>query len=586
MDTRHARRRRWMPAVAAVFTLAALVAFGAAAYALGVPGQWTALPGPGGGLVTDIETSPGFVNDNLVLVAVNPGGVFRSIDGGLSYARSSRGLTDRRVNAVAISKHLPDDGLVFAATDGGLFRSSDSGVSWTQVTAGLPAAAINGVEISLHVAESNRIYAAVEGHGVFVSFDRGVNWQNAGSAGLTDLNLQGLHISRGPAGTDELVVWTEQTVLRSIGPTTSWVNIGADASLPSFYVPLSAALSPRFANDDTLFIGTSARGIWFSTNRGASSTRSTQSAADVGAVHSVAVSTNFPTDSTVWAASSTAGALRSTDGGVSFASNTSGLRETDIRQIGLSPDMLVNPVILAGRASGGVSRSPDRGMTWWNAVHGLAGSRIADIGFSSAFGSDQIVLAGGTNAVQRSLDGGLLFEELSAAPPSRNVTAFAASPATASDASSLVAIGTQGLYRTFTNGLWWVEANTGLSDVLRANVRVIAYAPDYATSFNLLVGGAGGVARSVNGGHTWTDVSAGFGLADLQVTALVYDSASVVYASTTAGGVYRSNDGGSTWTALNAGLGTTLVWDVAGSGATVLAATPLGIYRSTDGAAT
>jgi photosystem II stability/assembly factor-like uncharacterized protein len=164
-----------MPAVAAVFTLAALVAFSAAAYALGVPGQWTALPGPGGGLVTDIETSPGFVNDNLVLVAVNPGGVFRSIDGGFSYARSSSGLTDRRVNAVAISKHLPDDGLVFAATDGGLFRSSDSGVSWAQVTAGLPAAAVNGVEISLHVAESNRVYAAVEGQGVFVSFDRGVN---------------------------------------------------------------------------------------------------------------------------------------------------------------------------------------------------------------------------------------------------------------------------------------------------------------------------------------------------------------------------------------------------------------------------
>ena len=88
---------------------------------------------------------------------------------------------------------------------------------------------------------------AVEGQGVFVSFDRGVNWQNAGPDGLTDLNLQGLHIARGPAGTDELVVWTEQTVFRSIGPDTSWVNIGADASLPAFYVPLSAALSPRFA---------------------------------------------------------------------------------------------------------------------------------------------------------------------------------------------------------------------------------------------------------------------------------------------------------------------------------------------------
>ena len=127
------------------------------------------------------------------------------------------------------------------------------------------------------------------------------------------------------------------------------------------------------------------------------------------------------------------------------------------------------------------------------------------------------MLAGGTNAVQRSVDGGLLFEELTSVPPSRNVTAFAASPATASDASSFVAIGTQGLYRTFTNGLWWVEANTGLSDVLRANVRVIAYAPDYATSIQRARRRRRRGGGSVNGGHTWTDVSASFGLADLQV---------------------------------------------------------------------
>lgn len=91
----------------------------------------------------------------------------------------------------------------------------------------------------------------------------------------------------------------------------------------------------------------------------------------------------------------------------------------------------------------------------------------------------------------------------------------------------------------------------------------------------LIAGGTDGIARSTDRGHTWqratiTDPVAGLAASD-----------DVVLAATLGGGVLRSTDAGRTWQASNFGLAsldvTAVVWD---AGDTVIAATATGIHRS------
>lgn len=91
----------------------------------------------------------------------------------------------------------------------------------------------------------------------------------------------------------------------------------------------------------------------------------------------------------------------------------------------------------------------------------------------------------------------------------------------------------------------------------------------------LIAGGTDGIARSTDRGDTWqratiTDPVAGLAASD-----------DVVLAGTLGGGVLRSTDAGRTWQASNFGLAsldvTAVVW---GTGETVIAATAAGIHRS------
>ncbi|MBM4437534.1 MAG: hypothetical protein FJ029_09920 [Actinobacteria bacterium] len=386
--------RLWVATLAAIVATALLALPGGA---VGSAGVWTPLPGPAGGLVSDIVPSPGVANDKTVFVALNPGGVFRSRDNGITYERWMTGLTDRRVNALAASRHLPDDGLVLAGTQAGLFKSTNAGATWSQV-AGVPQQSVTGVEFSPTFLTSQRAYAAVSGVGVYVSNDRGATWQLGGLGGLTGLDLAGLHLAEGRSGADTLVAWTSNRMFRSCDNAAAWTDIGG-GGLPASFIPLSVALSFDFSADRTMVLGTRDNGIWHSTNEGSAWTASTMPDPWPGRVTSVEISHTFGRDNRVFAATSLGGVLRSTDRGVGFGPMNQGLKDVALSRIALSSDFLKFPLVFAGRAAGGVSVSADEGLSWQNVVHGLAGDSVTGIGFSDHFATDGILLATGLNAI-------------------------------------------------------------------------------------------------------------------------------------------------------------------------------------------
>jgi photosystem II stability/assembly factor-like uncharacterized protein len=99
------------------------------------------------GATSNIEAlavSPSFANDGTVLVSVLGKGLFKSVDGGNTFAAAGRNLLDMNVvfanipNAVAcpivFSPDYGRDQTVFGFAPSGFYRSTDGGEQWTDIT--------------------------------------------------------------------------------------------------------------------------------------------------------------------------------------------------------------------------------------------------------------------------------------------------------------------------------------------------------------------------------------------------------------------------------------------------------------------
>lgn len=100
----------------------------------------------------------------LLLVA-NPAGVYRSLDGGQTWAPANSGLRGISISAL----FAPSSGVLVLSTGLGYHRSTDGGQTWTPVT-GLPA----GKAVSM--AELLGALYAVGNNGVYRSSDTGQSW--------------------------------------------------------------------------------------------------------------------------------------------------------------------------------------------------------------------------------------------------------------------------------------------------------------------------------------------------------------------------------------------------------------------------
>jgi photosystem II stability/assembly factor-like uncharacterized protein len=66
--------------------------------------------------------------------------VFRSTDGGLTWADRTGNLPDIPVNAIVVDPAQPRH--VYAATDNGVYRTTNAGTSWSDFSNGLPNAVV------------------------------------------------------------------------------------------------------------------------------------------------------------------------------------------------------------------------------------------------------------------------------------------------------------------------------------------------------------------------------------------------------------------------------------------------------------
>lgn len=388
-----------------------------------------------GGTVPAVALSPNFTTDGLTLAAT-AAGVYRSLDGGQTWAISVAGLYDPASLAVAFApERRAALARAFVSTSSGrLFTTVDSGQTWAEVEAWAGLGVITAFAISPAFVDDQTLFVAT-GEGIFRSQDAGQHWENS-TFGLLDLDVLCLACAPDFASNEVLWAGTAQGgFYRSRNAGRSWRDAGA--GLPDTAIQC-LTVSPHFAIDQTLFVGTETAGLYRSVDGGASW-------AAVGgrlAAQSINCLAISPVGQQMVAGTSN-GVYWSDDDGRSWAASENG------EFAALSLDLAGTGQAIAGAVHEGIYLSADGGKSWQSIVSGLAAH-------------DPPVLAQSTRQTWWALDNdgvlayspdqGAQWQEI-AAGIEREITTFAVTDE--AQITTLYTVTAEGqLYRAPAAGVW------------------------------------------------------------------------------------------------------------------------------------
>ena len=300
-----------------------------------------------------LETSPIFAQDGICFAA-RVSGLYRSRDGGETWESAYDSLdlsAPLPTMAIAISPDFASDRTVFAGVPGGILRSFDGGETWDIVQLPSPPPVVSTLAISPDYIRDGILLAGTVEDGVFSSSNRGGHWV-AWNFGLLDLNIICMAISPDFAQDETLFVGTDSGIFRSTNGGRAWREVDFPLELAPV---LSLALSPGYIDDGILYAGTESHGLFISDDRG-SLWRRLGSNVIVDAVNDILLSPDFPEKAHILTIQADK-LLLSSDGGKSWIERRSGDTHDEgfscvAAPLGFVPDA----PLLVGLVEGGVLR--------------------------------------------------------------------------------------------------------------------------------------------------------------------------------------------------------------------------------------
>ena len=213
--------------------------------------------------VTTLAVAPtSGTGSNATLFAGTFGaGVFVSSDNGINWTEANNGLADESIGCLAVLPAPDSTGnstLLISTHNHGIYRSSNAGALWTQVNNGL------GDAVTTCFLSFGTALIAGGNHGVFRSPDNGVTW-NLADTGLTNTSVQAL-----AASGQSLFAATKGGVFVSTDTCRSWKSTALNNSV---VWNLIAVPSPA-GNGGMVLIANTGVGIRLSTNAGSAWTNS------------------------------------------------------------------------------------------------------------------------------------------------------------------------------------------------------------------------------------------------------------------------------------------------------------------------
>jgi photosystem II stability/assembly factor-like uncharacterized protein len=474
------------------------------------------------------------------LFASTNAGIYFSPDNGLNWMKRYNGMSA----TTNIRSWISMGDTIYGGTNGqGVFRTNDKGQNWVKVTSGFPTS--GAFYIFSFASQGNTIYASTT-DGIYISTDRGLNWNKQGTAFSSPLYAAQLVVHDGllfaSAGNDGVYVSSDD------GMTFTKVSSG----LPNFPSGDGYSVTEDFLSTGTSLIAAMQSGIYRTTDNGANWSEASE------AVMNVRMQDIVNNGEVIVSTSDYAGVFVSADKGKTWTHGNTGLPTYRTRALAASGTDLYASVLF-----GKVYRSDDNAATWEWASNGLPSSVI----FMEADNTRVFAAVEGQTFMYDQLfqtkDKGMSWTEIPTAGFSGAITAIGVR-------NEKVYVGGQGtLMRTSDDGATWTDLGSYLP---MANVSAIL-ALDGVT----YVGTEGkGIFMFTNNDSEMKGINNG--LTNYHITDIVQQNG-LLFASTMGGGVFVSVTGHH-WFAFNGGLNNLFIRKMAGADLQLFAATRIGVYQT------
>lgn len=126
-------------------------------------------------------------------------GVYRSTDGGLTWAPCNRGLEETSLNVLALAVHPLDPRVVYVGLlDDGVHKSVDGGESWLPANAGLAGAEVRALAID--PGNPSLVFAGLERGGLWRSLDGGASWRQSSVGMPAEASVRAIAVDRSMPG--------------------------------------------------------------------------------------------------------------------------------------------------------------------------------------------------------------------------------------------------------------------------------------------------------------------------------------------------------------------------------------------------
>ena len=297
-------------------------------------------------------------NPDIIYVATNDY-IYKTRDGGRTWANLSQGMSHSRVIAMAIDPAYP--ATVYAGTKGdAVFKSHDGGQRWASMRSGLDDTTITSVvnQFLFDPADPQHMFLATT-MGVFETKNGGEQWTKR-MEGMKEV-LMVVTLAMDPTRPSILYAGTSGGVYKSMDQAAHWEKVN-NGLVPPDMLKTSRALNvTSIAVDpyerDTVYAATLS-GLYKTTDAAQAWTRIGASLADQMIVAMVLDRTRRGVIYIV----GRDGVHRSEDGGATWSLINNGLATTNVRAIAQSA---TDPkVFYAGTNGSGLYRSNDFGETW------------------------------------------------------------------------------------------------------------------------------------------------------------------------------------------------------------------------------
>ncbi len=308
-------------------------------------------------MLTGLVLAPCF-GQGPTLIATGPeDGVRVSTDGGRSWMERNNGLGQAPVLSLALSPGYVADRTLYAATPDGIQISRDGAATWTTIPG--DASAAQPLAVASTQGARPSVAALTSDGGLLMSDDGGNTWRRRAHQ-FGGAVAGGLWLSRGSGWNAVLFVATrssaqagEIVVWRSSDGGEHWDPWLVQRELGEAQQVIALAVSPDYPSDEMVFVGLGARvlkPVPHAHQVRAGRSRPVWRAVDldqgVVAVTAIALSPQYAQDQTVFVATN-AGVLISRDGGDNYRLWSENLVPPGVLALTISPDYPTDRLIHA-----------------------------------------------------------------------------------------------------------------------------------------------------------------------------------------------------------------------------------------------